>query len=172
MSRATTKSRRKVLFHRASAVFWGVLIFPAYMWWRDSVAFVIAASIYANVKSDWGAAEAADNRDVIQRLERIEKRQADILDKLREKDVADDRTERHNYEGPAFGGPLATEGDDVVVSRFPAGIVAVSNAQGKAWIYDYVEGLFVCRNEDGEQLDEDRAYVTAEQPVFEVVAVA
>lgn len=172
MSRATTKSRRKVLFHRASAVFWAVLIFPAYLWWRDSVAFVIAASIYANVKSDWGAAEAADNRDVIQRLEGIENKQAEILDKLGEKDVADDRPDRHTYEGPAIGGPLATEGDEVVISRFPKGIVAVSNAQNKAWIYDYAEGKFVCRDEDGDELDQDRAFVTAEQPVFEVVAVA
>jgi hypothetical protein len=36
------------------------------------VAFVIIASVYANVKSDWGAAEAADDRDVLDRLERIE----------------------------------------------------------------------------------------------------
>lgn len=52
---------------------WLVLTVPALLWWPNSVAFVIIASIYANVKSDWGAAEAADDRDVIERLERIER---------------------------------------------------------------------------------------------------
>jgi hypothetical protein len=36
------------------------------------VTFVIIASIYANIKSDWGAAEAADEHEVLQRLARIE----------------------------------------------------------------------------------------------------
>lgn len=42
------------------------------IWWRQSVAFVIAASVYANIKADWANSEAADNRDVLARLERIE----------------------------------------------------------------------------------------------------
>jgi len=50
-----------------------LLIVPALVWWPDSVAFVIVASVYANIKSDWGAAEAADDRDVVERLERIER---------------------------------------------------------------------------------------------------
>lgn len=67
-------------FHRISAIVWTVAIVPAYLWWRNSVMFVIVASIYANVKSDWGAAEAADNREVVERLERIEK----LLEELRD----------------------------------------------------------------------------------------
>lgn len=51
---------------------WAAATVPALLWWPDSVAFVIVASIYANVKSDWGAAEAADDHRVIERLDRIE----------------------------------------------------------------------------------------------------
>lgn len=64
---------RKVWFHRVSALAWALTLLPALKWWPDSVAFVIAASVYANVKSDWGAAEAADDRDVLDRLDRIER---------------------------------------------------------------------------------------------------
>ncbi len=67
-----TGRRRAVLFHRASAVVWLLLTIPALLWWSDSVAFVIVASIYANVKSDWGAAEAADDRQVMDELHRAE----------------------------------------------------------------------------------------------------
>lgn len=64
--------KRKILFHRFSAAIWALLLVPALIWWKDSVTFVILASIYANVKSDWGAAEAADERELVQRLARIE----------------------------------------------------------------------------------------------------
>lgn len=63
-----------VWFHRASAAGWALLTAPAYLWWSQSVLFVIVASIYANVKSDWGAAEAADDQAVMGCLERIEQR--------------------------------------------------------------------------------------------------
>lgn len=63
----------RVLFHRVSAILWifvGVLSFV--MGWQDAVPLIWVASVYANVKSDWGAAEAADDRRVIERLDRIE----------------------------------------------------------------------------------------------------
>ena len=63
---------RKVWFHRAGAVFWALMAVPAFIWWLDAIWFVIAVSLYANIKSDWGAAEAADNREVIERQQRIE----------------------------------------------------------------------------------------------------
>jgi hypothetical protein len=65
------KVRPVVLFHRASAVVWALLAVPALLWWPDSVAFVIVASVYANVKSDWGAAEAADDSTVLAELHRL-----------------------------------------------------------------------------------------------------
>jgi hypothetical protein len=69
------KSRRssgRIWFHRVGAIVWALLLVPALKWWPDSVAFVIVASIYANIKSDWGAAEAADDREVLDRLDEIE----------------------------------------------------------------------------------------------------
>lgn len=64
---------RKVRFHKWSAVAWvaiGIISFV--MGWQDLVALVWVASVYANVKSDLGAAEAADDREVLARLDRIE----------------------------------------------------------------------------------------------------
>jgi hypothetical protein len=45
--------------HALLAVAWLLLTVPALIWWRDSVAFVVAASLYANVVGHWGAFEAA-----------------------------------------------------------------------------------------------------------------
>lgn len=59
------KPPKSVLFNRVCAVVWAVALIPAYLWWAESVLFVIVASIYANVKSDWGAAAAADDREVL-----------------------------------------------------------------------------------------------------------
>lgn len=67
------RAPRAVWFHRASAAVWLLLAIPALLWWRASVLFVIAASIYANVKSDIGAANAADDSAVLARLDRIER---------------------------------------------------------------------------------------------------
>lgn len=66
--------RRIVWFHRASAVLWAVLTVPALLWWKTSILFVIAASIYANVKSDWSAAEAADDSAVLARLDQLDEK--------------------------------------------------------------------------------------------------
>lgn len=64
---------RRVWFHRAGAILWTLAIPASLIWWADSIAFVILASCYANIKSDWGAAEAADDREIVERLERIER---------------------------------------------------------------------------------------------------
>lgn len=50
-------------------MFWaafGALSFA--MGWQNIVALVWAASVYANVKSDYGAAEAADDREIMREL--------------------------------------------------------------------------------------------------------
>jgi hypothetical protein len=83
--------RGRVWFHRISAAFWGLLGAISFLFdWQNSVAMVWLASVYANVKSDIGAAEAADDSAVIQRLEHHqqmlqEQRQmlTEILERLR-----------------------------------------------------------------------------------------
>lgn len=67
-----TGQGRRVWFHRASAAVWLCLTPVALTWWPESVGFVIVASCYANIKSDWSASEAADDREVLARLDRIE----------------------------------------------------------------------------------------------------
>jgi hypothetical protein len=63
---------KTVLFHRICAGLWFVALFPALAFWKESLVFVIVASVYANVKSDWGAGEAADDHRVLDRLDEIE----------------------------------------------------------------------------------------------------
>lgn len=63
---------RRVWFHRARAAGWIIAGAAALIWWRDSIVFVIVASVYANVISDWTAAEAADDSAVLERLKHIE----------------------------------------------------------------------------------------------------
>jgi hypothetical protein len=63
--------QRRIWFHRTCSMIWILLLIPAWFWWRDSVFFVITASIYANVKSDWAASEAADDRLVMAALDDI-----------------------------------------------------------------------------------------------------
>lgn len=70
--------RKRVLFHRVCAVIWILLLIPAYLWWRDAIFFVIAASIYANVKSDWAASEAADDSAVMAKLDECHATAMDI----------------------------------------------------------------------------------------------
>jgi hypothetical protein len=64
---------RRVWFHRSRAIAWAFLTLAALRWWPDSVAFVIVMSGYANIVSDWTASEAADDRVICERLERIER---------------------------------------------------------------------------------------------------
>lgn len=73
--------RKRVWFNKISALAWlvaGLASFP--LGWAYSVAFVTIASIYANVKTDWGTAEAADDSAV---LDEIKQLRADVAD-LRE----------------------------------------------------------------------------------------
>jgi len=55
-------------------VIWALLLIPALLWWREALWFVIVASVYANVMSDWGAGEAADDRQVLDRLDELEQK--------------------------------------------------------------------------------------------------
>jgi len=64
-------SRRKVWAHRALAAVWALLAIPGVLWWAESILFVIAASVYANVASELAGAEAADDRLIAARLDEL-----------------------------------------------------------------------------------------------------
>lgn len=74
--------RRKVWFHRTRAMAWvviGGLSFP--LGWANSVALVWIASLYANISTDYGNGEAADDRAVTDRLDRMEAKLDALLER-------------------------------------------------------------------------------------------
>jgi hypothetical protein len=78
--------RFKITFHKARAVIWLLFGLVSFLLgWQNQVSLVWLASIYANVVSDWGAGEAADDEDVIKRLSQIEQALQKILATLEEK---------------------------------------------------------------------------------------
>ncbi len=71
---------RRVWFHRGRAIAW--VLFGAWSFvtgWADSIALVWFASVYANVISDWTAGEAADDREVMARLDAIDAKLSRLL---------------------------------------------------------------------------------------------
>lgn len=71
---------RRVVVHGGLALVWALLAVPAYIWWRDSVLFVIAASIFANVYAAVSALEAADDSKIQARLDELEAKLDRLLD--------------------------------------------------------------------------------------------
>lgn len=77
--------RAVVWFHRSRALGWvivGALSFP--LGWANSVVLVWIASVYANVFTDWGAAEAADDRRVLDGLTAIRAENQQLREQLDE----------------------------------------------------------------------------------------
>lgn len=74
--------RYRIWFHRTCSLIWIALLVPAWFFWRDSVFFVITASIYANVKSDWAASEAADDRLVMSALDEVREKLEEISERV------------------------------------------------------------------------------------------
>lgn len=63
----------RVWFHRSRAIAWAVVGVASFLFgWQNSVVLVWIASLYANVSTDWGNGEAADDHEVTERLDRIE----------------------------------------------------------------------------------------------------
>jgi hypothetical protein len=76
--------RRKVWFGRGRALLWvvlGALSFP--LGWSDSVVLVWIASVYANVESSVASSEAADDSQLNERLDRIERLNLQVLHQVR-----------------------------------------------------------------------------------------
>jgi hypothetical protein len=65
-------SRRKVWTHRAATVICVLLAIPGVLWWKHSILFVILLSLATQAYTSLGSAEAADDREVLERLDRIE----------------------------------------------------------------------------------------------------
>lgn len=79
---APKPSRMIVWFHRVRAVSWLILAVPAVVWWADSILLAILLSLYANAASDWGAAEAADNSQLLRRLDRLETKLDQLIEEI------------------------------------------------------------------------------------------
>lgn len=66
--------KKVVWFNRLSAIGWAVAgVLSFILGWAYSVAFVTIASIYANVKTDWGTAAAEDNSQVLDAIAELRK---------------------------------------------------------------------------------------------------
>ena len=66
--------KRRIWFHRSRAIAWVILGAVAFLFnWQNSIVLIWLASVYANVESAWSTAAAADDSDLIARLERIER---------------------------------------------------------------------------------------------------
>ena len=65
--------QRRKWFHISAGVawliFWGVSVWQG---WQEAIALVWFASVYANAVGHWSGAEAADDKAVLERLDRIE----------------------------------------------------------------------------------------------------
>lgn len=48
--------------HLYEAWFWVIIAVPAFIWWKDSIWFVIVVSLYANYKTAIGAHEGRQAR--------------------------------------------------------------------------------------------------------------
>ena len=80
--------------------------------------------------------------------------------------------EKKLYEGPAVGGPFNGQ---TLESRFSSGVLVVSVPEALAWVYDYVDGQFECRDRDAanggaQRLVQSKAAKAAEGSTYDVRA--
>lgn len=57
-------------FHKYATFAWMILIIPSLLWWRESVAWVVLMSAWANVAGHWSSYQAS----------RVEKKQDEQVD--------------------------------------------------------------------------------------------
>lgn len=99
----TRPAGRSLLAHRGAAALWTVLTVPALLWWRDAVWFVITASLWANVYAALAAMEGADDRRVLDRLDRLDRQLAELLDPSRRPDDGSPAPEQRGVGSLAAG---------------------------------------------------------------------
>lgn len=56
-------------FHLAMALLWAVMLFPTLLWWKASILWVAAMSLYANFIGHWSAYQAARAERTADRVE-------------------------------------------------------------------------------------------------------
>lgn len=69
--------------HRIATLVCIVLAIPGVLWWKDSILFVILVSLATQAYTSLGAAEAADDRTVIDQQDRIEAKLDELLKERR-----------------------------------------------------------------------------------------
>lgn len=77
LRRTLSDPKTWVKVHGGLALTWALLTVPALLWWRESVAFVVVASVYANFAgsvASWQAAKADQNSVGAADLERVEQK--------------------------------------------------------------------------------------------------
>lgn len=63
--------------HSTLAGIWLLMTIPAVLWWRDSVPFLVAVSIYANFAGSvagWQSARADLNSPTCEHIDRLERK--------------------------------------------------------------------------------------------------
>lgn len=79
-----SQSKKVIWFHRARGICWGIFGLVSFIFgWQNNISLVWFASVYANALTDWGAGEAADDRELKAQLKRIEENQEEILSLLK-----------------------------------------------------------------------------------------
>ncbi|WP_250029770.1 hypothetical protein [Paractinoplanes maris] len=63
---------RRVWIHRAATIACILLAIPGVLWWKNSILFVILLSLSTQAYTSWSSAEASDDRELSNRLDRIE----------------------------------------------------------------------------------------------------
>jgi hypothetical protein len=66
------KIRKRVWAHIGVAVATLAISVPAFLWWKNSLLFIIAVSLATQSYGALSAAEAADDSAITERLDRIE----------------------------------------------------------------------------------------------------
>lgn len=81
--RQDTTTKRRIWFHRTRAGGWILVGVASFLFgWYDKVTLVWIASLYANVVSDWGAGEAADDRQLTQLIHKLQTNQESMQQQL------------------------------------------------------------------------------------------
>jgi len=71
-----------VRVHGTLGVVWTLMTIPAVLLWKDSVPFLVAVSIYANIAgsaASWQAAKADQNSPTREDIERVERKLTALL---------------------------------------------------------------------------------------------